>query len=214
MKQTTFLSLCFLICWNLSYAQQSIQLSPPEIPPAPEAATLGKFGDIPVNLSSGSPSVNIPLHTIQAKDITIPIALTYHAGGIKVEDVASRTGLGWALQAGGVITRSVRGIPDDAPFGYWNSPRVPTKAEVGEANVKRFDSYFTHLEAGQADADPDVFTFNFGGQSGQFIVDQHKQAFGIPKNDFKIIVPETANGICKSFRQMDSFISLVIIILT
>jgi hypothetical protein len=37
-------------------------------------------------------------------------------GGIKVEEVASSVGLGWAFNNGGVITRNVRGMPDDKTY--------------------------------------------------------------------------------------------------
>ena len=80
---------------------------------SPDAASLGKYGEFPVNNYTGLPSISIPLYSVQSGEIGLPISINYHAGGIKVEEMASWVGLGWSLNAGGVITRSVRGIADD-----------------------------------------------------------------------------------------------------
>ncbi len=42
-----------------------------------------------------------------------PFSLSYHTGGIKVDEAASNSGLGWALLGDGVISRSVVGRPDE-----------------------------------------------------------------------------------------------------
>src|SRR5690606_31999908 len=80
--------------------------------PAPTASALGKYGEIPVGLYTGIPEITIPVYTIKAGAIELPIRLSYHAGGIKLEERPSNIGLGWSLIAGGVITRSIRGLPD------------------------------------------------------------------------------------------------------
>src|SRR6202012_3399330 len=83
-------------------------------PPSPNAASLGQYADWPVNLFTGLPEINIPIYALKGRNLSVPIGLSYHASGIKVGENASCVGLGWSLQAGGVITRSVRGLPDDA----------------------------------------------------------------------------------------------------
>ena len=94
------------------------QTSLPEvIPPSPTAASLGEYGDIPVSTYTGIPNISIPLYQIQSRDLSLPISLSYHAGGVKVEEEASWVGLGWSLNAGGVITRSIRGLDDLGPSG-------------------------------------------------------------------------------------------------
>lgn len=93
------------------------------IPPSPTAAALAKYGDIPVSYYTGIPQVSIPVYTIRNRDITVPITLSYHAGGVRVEEEAGWVGLGWSLQAGGAITRTVKGS-DDIPHGSggWGYP--------------------------------------------------------------------------------------------
>ncbi|WP_020532998.1 RHS repeat domain-containing protein [Flexithrix dorotheae] len=101
---------------------------PEIIPPSPEAAAFVKYADIPVNTYNGLPNISIPIYTIQVKDITVPIDLSYHASGIKVNEEASWVGLGWALNAGGVISRTVMGkddFKDNLTYFNTNIPEIP-----------------------------------------------------------------------------------------
>ena len=83
-------------------------------PVAPTAASLGRYGDHPVDLSTGLVPIEIPLYEIVSGDLRVPIKLKYHSGGIKVKQEASWVGLGWDLDFGGSITRTVNGFPDEA----------------------------------------------------------------------------------------------------
>ncbi|MEO1519025.1 MAG: hypothetical protein AAFV95_28690, partial [Bacteroidota bacterium] len=68
--------------------------------PAPNAASLGKYGDVPVSYYTGVPNIGVPIHTLQEGPLSLPISLNYHAGGVKVAEMASWVGLGWSLSAG------------------------------------------------------------------------------------------------------------------
>ncbi|WP_440135489.1 hypothetical protein [Chitinophaga sancti] len=107
----------FLVLFgHLTYAQQGINLQV-LTPPAPEVSAIGKFGLTPVDNFTGIPSISIPFYTIKEGSLEFPIALQYHAGGIKVKEDASEVGLGWALNATGSIVSMVRGKPD-FPGGF------------------------------------------------------------------------------------------------
>lgn len=135
--------------------------------PSPTAASLGKFGDVPVSLYSGVPNISIPLFTAKGRTLELPIVLSYHASGIRVEDIGGWIGMGWSLEAGGVITRTVRGTVDERPDGYFNTGHrlyepqnwpTPTAAFVDE------------IQNGYVDAEPDQFFFNFAGRSGEIVI--------------------------------------------
>ncbi len=81
--------------------------------PSPTSAAFSKYITNPVGYYTGTPQVSIPLWNLKLKDFTLPVKLSYHAGGVKVEESASNVGLSWVLNAGGVITRAVKDIPDD-----------------------------------------------------------------------------------------------------
>ncbi len=151
------------------------------VPPSPNAAALGKYGNIPVGLYTGVPNISIPLYEVEEGNLSLPISLSYHAGGVKLEEVASRVGLGWTLNAGGAITRTVRGLPDDGPFGYLR-PDVPLPEQVTQAN----NDYFAKVSKNELDAEPDMFYFNFGSKSGRFVLDKQGNPVVIPHQKIKI----------------------------
>ena len=134
------------------------------MPPSADAAALGRFGEFPVSLHSGLPSVSIPIYEIQSGALRLPISLNYHASGVRVNDVSSSVGLGWSLSAGGAITRSVNNIPDEHSFGILNyPPPVETDAEALGCYVGRIAAI------GTADGQPDSYFYNFPEGSGRFI---------------------------------------------
>ena len=135
------------------------------IPPSPTAASLAKFAEYPVSLYTGTQNVDIPLWEVKTKELSLPISLFYHASGVKVSEVPGWAGLGWTFNAGGVITRSVIGLPDDIPnIGYIDYCKT--------LNGFDWDPDFNNLRQiarGQKDGQPDMFYYNIGGQSGKFI---------------------------------------------
>jgi len=169
-RDRLFKTLGLLTIWVLSaqitLAQNEEHL-PDVIPPSPEAASLGKFGEIPVSTYTGIPNISIPLHQIQYRDVNIPITMSYHAGGIRVEEEAGWVGLGWALSAGGAITRSVRNMNDfrnqaaEKGFVYQAVPTEDT-LEVTDLNMYSVRAW---------DGQPDIFYFNFMGHSGKFVLE-------------------------------------------
>jgi YD repeat-containing protein len=132
-------------------------------PPPPEAASLGKFIEIPVSHYTGLPNINVPIYTIEQDGVSIPVGLSYHARGVQVEEIASRVGIGWALNCGGMITRQIRGPvhpilgPDYVNF-------------FNEEDVRRNE---IHREALGLSYDriPDQFYYSTPDNSGKFIFD-------------------------------------------
>ncbi len=100
------------------------QMQPTEIqfPASPTVAGLAKYVDTPVNYYSGIPNIGLPIFEINTGDFSLPISLSYHAGGVRIAEEASWVGLGWSLNAGGMITRQIRG-EDDIHSGYNHSIR-------------------------------------------------------------------------------------------
>jgi len=140
------------------------------------------------------------------------IDLSYQATGITVEQIASWVGLGWQLYAGGIITRSVRGYPDDLKLEYWDNDCQCYVDYAGWIDTNIFDNTSSGSEIfnydpeaepedranalvdilglhevmydfTKEDTEPDQFYFQFGNKSGSFIFD---------------IAPDEDNGMVKA----------------
>ncbi|MBB5648888.1 DUF5977 domain-containing protein [Pedobacter cryoconitis] len=140
----------FFVGQAIAQTSGAIKYNSP-IGPSPNAASLGKYGDISVSTYTGVPDIKIPFYEIKVGTNTLPIGLSYHAGGFKVSDESSWVGLGWSLNAGGVITRSKTAYDDLSGKGYF-------RRDIS-----------TDLDGN--DKQPDMFYFNFGGFTGKFIID-------------------------------------------
>jgi len=107
-----------LLMFQSVYGQQL----PTIIPPSPEAQAFMRYGEIPVDYSTGVPRIEVPIYTIKSRKLELPISLSYHASGIKVNDIATSVGLGWVLNSGGLVARTQLGQPDgDAFRTSWNT---------------------------------------------------------------------------------------------
>ena len=80
---------------------------------SPAAYEIGRYGRTPASHFYGLPNISIPLTEVRAKDYSLPISLSYHAGGHKPELHPGWVGLGWSLNTGGSIVRVVNGMKDE-----------------------------------------------------------------------------------------------------
>lgn len=163
------------------------------VPPNPDAAALGKYGDIPVSLYTGTPTINIPLYTID-RAVNVPISLSYHASGVKVDDISSMVGLGWVLNAGGVITRIVHGIPDDLTGGLQTTDGRTKFNQYRLNQMSNNDklAYENGVITGAYDTEPDEYYYNFLGRTGKLVFDESGNIL-LSRHE-KLIVAKIGNG--------------------
>ncbi|MDP2721525.1 MAG: RHS repeat domain-containing protein [Bacteroidales bacterium] len=150
------------------------------VPPSPTAYELGKYGQVPVGYFTGTPNISVPLYTYQAGRISIPISLSYNSNGIKVDQLASNVGLGWSLDAGGVITRIVKDLPDESSYEHLPFSRI--SRPLGIMDYK----YFLQGSDVTMDSEADVYMYNFMGYSGKFMYDRDKKVMLMPVKDLLI----------------------------
>lgn len=149
MKIQIFYLLLLLLCSSMCIAQDEYTA------PSPAASALTKVGNSEVDLYSGKINIQIPIHTIKDRSATGPISLNYTgSGGIKVQEIAGCAGLGWVLNVGGVITRTVRGLLGD-PAG--------TTAQRLNSDIysSAFRDNFSESGRGQ---EPDIYNSSIGGR--------------------------------------------------
>jgi hypothetical protein len=173
MKITKLLGIALI--GILGFGQQnSVQLPTFDVP-TPEAYAFQKQINIPVSHYTGIPTINIPIYNINSGNISVPVGLSYNAQGIRVDEIATRFGLGWNLQAGGAIVREIKDKVDEfnylnpsSQFGYFNFDNIVNdRAKL----IAFHDLYFSNSET-PWDLEPDVFSFNCGGLSSKFFFDQ------------------------------------------
>ncbi|WP_343540031.1 hypothetical protein [Sphingobacterium thalpophilum] len=175
----------------------------------PEAFSLFKSVDYPMEFSKGLPNIATPVFTFQLNNFSYPISISYNASGIKVAEIASSVGLGWSLNAGGCISSMINGLDDLGVNGRYNyTPAYPEnrplKPEllhlgggeyVGNDDYKwcmqvsgnpiiRFENESTSSPV--LDTEPDIFYFSAGELSGKFFFGQDKKAYTIPFRKVKI----------------------------
>ena len=94
-----------------SFYQKSEILTNPTVQ-APDVAAFQKVNFIPVSNYTGRTKVSIPIFTVKTGGISVPISLSYNSGGVKINDIPSAVGSNWSLNAGGVISKIIRGVDD------------------------------------------------------------------------------------------------------
>ncbi|EDP94441.1 hypothetical protein U8527_11200 [Kordia algicida OT-1] len=174
--------VCMLFCFTLSYAQISNTeySTPAVIPQAPEVASLLRYSEVPVSYYNGIPNVGVPIYTLQGRELSAPVNLSYHAGGHRVSEESSWVGLGWSLSAGGQISRTVRGYPDDSTHGFiYNQYTVQYIKDVCDQTITNDPNgcaYYTGQQAidQRFDYEPDDFNYSMFGQSGRFMFNQKR----------------------------------------
>lgn len=193
MKRILYITITiiiFIVQVNANEQPKSQQV----IPPSPDAAALGKYGAYPVSFYTGIPQISISLYDLDAGELKLPISLSYHASGIRVDDIATSTGLGWSLNAGGCISVEVKGTPDIIPANRYNEENL----NIPYPRIKsiNFDEYFGNyflnifpldillkLSNKTLDCEPDIYNLNVGGINAQFFMDENFQPIFLKNND-------------------------------
>ncbi len=150
---------------------------------SPAATDFVKYERIPVSYFNGLPSIDIPLYTLDYKDLHLPIHLSYYASGIQLNQYPTCVGLGWNLSAGGCITRVVNGIPDETcaedvvdetgdnfnrnPGYYYSSDIMADDNWTSEESLAWYQrqNVYCYLKF---DTQPDEFVINAYGVNGSF----------------------------------------------
>ena len=173
------------MCFNLADAQ----INPPVVlPPSPQSNALITYNSPEVGLNTGTTQLSIPLFQIKKHTFSLPISLRYSTNGLKVDEIASRTGQNWILNSGGVITRSINGKPDE----YCTRTYPPNDGTALDNSMLSYLNNASTLT--NWDAEPDEYNFNFNGYAGKFIMDSNGQPLLIPHSNVKVLFTGTLNA--------------------
>ncbi len=158
-------------------------------------------GEIPVNMYTGQPGININLYTLADHDLSENISLSYDVNGTNLNS-GSVYGVGWSLSTGGQqISRQVRGLPDDFGNGdtrkgwLYNSNYSAvllfpnsSDASSGTCTDEQSDqAWINNTLQSKLDTEPDLYSFSVGGYSGKFVFDNTGNIQLIPYQDISIV---------------------------
>ena len=164
--------------------------------------TVKPTANIGVDMYSGAGTVSVPICALPAKMLQIPVSLDYtDCQGVKVQEYASPVGLGWQLNAGGSISRVVRGFPDEQPNGYLGTGQWGQVVYSGSTNPN-YTNFFETISTANAekltglsepngepiaDGEPDLFNVKTPFFAFQFTFDQFGNAVVSNANGCRVI---------------------------
>lgn len=151
--------------------------------PSANNSFLGQIGGTAANtvvdadLYSGMARISVAICNITGREVTIPVGLNYTGSrGIKVQEYAGSAGLGWQLNAGGNISRVVRGYPDELPNGFVGTGQWGNKVAAWRAGTAGLPNEVSgwngsYFGTPSADGEPDIFYVRTPSFSFQFVFD-------------------------------------------
>lgn len=152
---------------------------------SPEVAVIKYQFLHPVNYSTGTVDIKIPLFDIECGSLTLPIYLSYNTAGLKVSEPYGWVGQNWSLHAEPILTRVVKGHIDQS----WHCNFNPSENTYFWARLYLDNNYNSSI-----DAMPDEYYFSLLSGGGMFIsckkdVSSNGEFVCIPYDDIKITSP-------------------------
>jgi hypothetical protein len=223
------LALMFAVSSNA----QTNPYVPTVVPPSPNAASLAKCTDVPISSYTGAADVSVPIYTVQARGVSVPINLSYHTGGIRLKEEAGWVGLGWSLSSGGVISRQIRDKDDFGgqyfttavpqitdknilPASAYQQPPLP---QFGIYGYDFFCNYLVNTSAGTIDfsgawpggsglydKEADLYNFSLPSGGGKFIVTRAGVVLMQKQENYKISYESSGNSFTISDDQGNKYL--------
>lgn len=167
---------------------------------SPQTAEMIRFDNTASELYSGKIDLNIPLISFHDPDFDLSMILHYNSGGFKPSEPDNFVGMNWSLMVGGIIYRDVKGIADDAYRenissmqpklrGFLGHPRLNMTNDEFVARLNEnpeellwrtsdgTDSFFENkcysfpaFAGTNVEASSDIYHYNFGKYSGDFLI--------------------------------------------
>lgn len=193
----------FLIVSNISIAQvdSNNPFTPKVFSNSPVSANLGQYNPYEIDLFSGQPNISFNLFNYQKDSYNLDINLTYNLSSIKPDIPPTWTGVGWNLNIGGVITRTVKGGVDEVlvsnynpnnKFSYYDNYNKLTPTDWS-SNTKLIEFMNDNKSIGNGNRgvypSPDEFNFSVNGMNGSFYKN-HEGKWVISSGDFTDIIIE------------------------
>lgn len=155
------------------------------VPQSQAVSGLTRYGTYPMDLCYGLVDISVPVYTIRTSQFEVPISLSYHSSGIKVDEVASIVGLGWSLNACGQISVDVKG-GNDSEESFLTENEIDSILSYGgkDSAIEVYNAFEDVLSG--IDSQADMYFYNAGSISGRFTYNDSGKLFQISYTDNRI----------------------------
>ncbi len=203
MKLHKFIFLYIILFFGIQEVKAQDPTNPikqyiPNITTAsPQVASMGKVGEIPIDISTGRINYTIPIFEIQEGNFNMPISLSYNYSGLLFDETPGHAGVGWTFNIGGSILHTVNGLDDyhheqDKKIidDYLN--RVPPYDNNSSDGINPTSNLLKRISDGFIDGEPDKYSINVGNINSSFYLDKNGSPVFLKNENYKIT--RTQNG--------------------
>lgn len=180
------LSILFIMMLSLLPLSAQNKISDMYVPGDPQVWNFIKYGGQTPDLYTGTVRVEIPIYTYKDPDFEIPISLSYASNGYMPNVQANFVGLGWMLNAGGVISRRVQGIKDEGTVseigaygtslpieGFYRFARDNSVPDIMNRPLAARNMVCYSRDNRAFETEPDIYIFRFPGHNGKFCINEY-----------------------------------------
>lgn len=183
----------------ITYSNAQVDSSNPFTPKvfsnSPNSANLGQYNPYEIDLFSGQPNISFNLFNYQKEGYNLDISLSYNLSSVKPDIPPTWTGVGWNLNVGGVITRTIKGGVDEVlisnytpnnKFSYYdNYNKLSGNDWASNTRLIQFMSDNASIGNGNPGVypSPDEFNFSVNGMTGSFYKN-HEGKWIVSSGDF------------------------------
>ncbi|KQO27272.1 hypothetical protein ASF10_23305 [Flavobacterium sp. Leaf82] len=198
MKSNIYILFFFIIFFNVQKVKSqdeggvAKQYIPNITVASPQAASISKVGEIPVDLSTGRMNYTIPIFEIKEGNFTMPINLSYNYSGLLLDETPGYAGVGWALNIGGSILHSINGLDDSqhqsdkqSIYNYINK-LPPFDDYVSPQGLSTINDFTEFVANGIFDGEPDKYCVNAGNLNCSFYLDKDNNAIFLKNENYKV----------------------------
>jgi len=170
------------------------------IPSSPQASSLGQFGESEISPYNGKAQIQIPVHTITGKTISVPINLIHDGTNPKVDVREGWSGISWNTTSNYSIVRNVVAAPD-LEYNFF-SMKDSLDSTIG------IDQFFENrllrrISTGQIENQLDHYYLSYPNGSVKFYITPDKEIIQKEHNNLTITPTYDFEGDITRFHVMD-----------
>ncbi|WP_163410244.1 DUF5977 domain-containing protein [Flavobacterium ajazii] len=159
---------------------------------SPQAASISKVGEIPIDISTGRMNYTIPIFEIKEGDFSMPINLSYNYSGLLLDEAPGYAGVGWTFNIGGSILHSINGLDDtnreyqkEWVYKYVNK-LPPYDDYISSSGLTTITQYLESVSNGVFDGEPDKYNVNAGNLNCSFYLDKDNNPIFLKNSNYKV----------------------------